>query len=142
MRTFEEQAMVLKGYLKYETGYNYSRDTGIMPFLEQIAKTYCGVEGGSRIFATKDTWNPMDIVMVKKSQESSIMRTIQELVTIEGMTERGNLTLLNSIMYESLKSKDMIPISLKAIKLSAGVDLEEELNSGNPENKRMGCCWC
>ena len=135
MRTFEEQAIVLKGYLKYETGYSYSRDTGIMPFLEQIAKTYCGVEGGSRIFATKDTWNPMDIVMVKKSQESSIMRTIQELVTIEGMTERGNLTLLNSIMYESLKSKDMIPISLKAIKLSAGVDLEEELNSGNPENK-------
>ena len=135
MRTFEEQAIVLKEYLKYESGYNYSRDTGIMPFLEQIAKRYCGVEGGSRIFATKDTWNPMDIVMVKKSQESSIMRTIQELVTIEGMTERGNLTLLNSIMYESLKSKDMIPISLKAIKLRYGVDLEEELNTGNPEQK-------
>ena len=38
-------------------------------------------------------------------------------------------------MYEALKSKQMIPISLKKIKLSAGVDIEEELNTGNPEKK-------
>jgi len=38
-------------------------------------------------------------------------------------------------MYEALRMKQMIPISLKKIKLSAGVDLEEELNTGNPEKK-------
>lgn len=135
MNTFAEQARVLKGYLNTEKGYNYSRDDGIMPFLESIAKTYCGVEGGTRIFATKDTWNPMDIVLVKKSEETGLRRLITELVTIEGMTEQSNLGLLNSIMYEALRMKTMIPVSLKAIRLRYGVDIEEELNTGNPEGK-------
>tara|TARA_R100000008_G_scaffold41597_1_gene23970 strand:- start:127 stop:1323 length:1197 start_codon:yes stop_codon:yes gene_type:complete len=136
MQTFEAQTEVLKGWLGTgKKGYNYSRNKGIMPFLESIAKTYCGVEGGSRIFATKDTWNPMDIVMVKRSQEASIRKFIKEIITIEGLTEKGRLGLLNSVMYESLKQRVMIPISLKKIKLSVGVDIEEELNTGNPETK-------
>jgi len=135
MTTFTEQAKLIKGYVNQHKGYNYSRDDGIMPFLESMAKTYCGVEGGDRIFATKDTWNPMDIVMVKRSEENSIKKTIKELMTIDGLTQKGKLTLLNSIMYESLKSKDMIPVSLKKINLKYGIDLEEELNTGNPEQK-------
>lgn len=135
MQTFEEQSKVLKKYLGTNKGYNYSRNKGIMPFLEDVAKTHCGVEGGSRIFATKDTWNPMDIVMVKRSDEAAIRKLITEIMSIDGLTEKGKLGLLNSIMYEALKMKQMIPISLKKIKLSAGVDLEEELNTGNPEQK-------
>lgn len=135
MQTFEEQAKVLKSYLGSNKGYNYSRNKGIMPFLENVAKTHCGVEGGDRIFATKDTWNPMDIVMVKRSDESAIKKLITEIMNIDGLTQKGKLGLLNSIMYEALKSKQMIPISLKKIKLSAGVDIEEELNTGNPEKK-------
>ena len=56
-------------------------------------------------------------------------------MTIDGLTQKGKLTLLNSIMYESLKSKDMIPVSLKKINLKYGIDIEEELNTGNPEQK-------
>ncbi len=135
MQTFEEQAKVLKKYLGANKGYNYSRNTGIMPFLEDIAKNHCGVEKGDRIFATKDTWNPMDIVMVKRSDESGIRKLLTEIMSIDGLTQKGKLGLLNSVMYEALKMKQMIPISLKKIKLSAGVDLEEELNTGNPEKK-------
>jgi len=135
MQTFEEQAKVLKKYLGNNKNYNYSRNKGIMSFIENIAKSHCGVEGGSRIFATKDTWNPMDIVMVKRSDESSIRKVITEIMSIEGLSEKGKLGLLNSIMYEALKKKQMIPISLKKISLKHGVDLEVELNTGNPEKK-------
>lgn len=135
MQTFEEQAKVLKKYLGANKGYNYSRNKGIMPFIENIAKTHCGVEGGDRIFATKDTWNPMDIIMVKRADEAAIRKLLNEIMSIDGLTQKGKLGLLNSVMYESLKMKQMIPISLKKIKLSAGVDLEEELNTGNPEKK-------
>jgi len=135
MQTFEEQAKVLKKYLGTNRGYNYSRNKGIMSFIENIAKSQCGVEGGSRIFATKDTWNPMDIVMVKRSDEASIRKVITEIMSIEGLSEKGKLGLLNSVMYESLRTKQLIPISLKKISLKHGVDLEEELNTGNPEKK-------
>lgn len=135
MQTFEEQAKVLKTYLGSNKGYNYSRNKGIMSFLENVAKTHCGVEGGSRIFATKDTWNPMDIVMVKRSDETAIKKVINEIMSIDGLTEKGKLGLLNAVMYEALKSKQLIPISLKKISLKHGVDLEEELNTGNPERK-------
>ena len=136
MQTFTEQAKVLKtDFVKNNKGYNYSRDTGIMPYIENLAKTYCGVEGGSRIFATKDTWNPMDVVMVKKSKEVEFKKIMKELVKIIGVTEKGNLSLLNSFIFTALQSKDMIPISLKKIKLEQGVDLEVELNTGNPEKK-------
>jgi hypothetical protein len=43
---------------------NIARDSGIMPYIEGIAKTECGV-------TVKDRWNPMDIVMVKKKYEKN-----------------------------------------------------------------------
>ena len=57
--TFNMQASALKKWLKSQRGYLYSRDDGIMPFLENIAITKCGV-------ATKDSWNPADIWLIKK----------------------------------------------------------------------------
>ena len=100
MQTLRFSFKSFKKYIGSNKGYNYSRNKGIMPFLESIAKTHCGVEGGSRIFATKDTWNPMDIVMVKRSDESSIRKVINEIMSIDGLTEKGKLGLLNSVMYE------------------------------------------
>ena len=63
--TFEMQAKALKNYLGSEKGYLYSRDTGIMPFMEKLASSQMGV-------TTKDRWNPMDIVMVKRQAEKSV----------------------------------------------------------------------
>ena len=60
--TFEMQAKALKTWLKANKGYEYSRDSGIMPYLENIALKKCGVK-------TKDSWNPADIYIVRKDQE-------------------------------------------------------------------------
>ena len=80
-----------------------------MPYIENIAKTDCGV-------SVKDRWNPMDIVMVKKDMKDVVEGTIRELTNIDGMNKPANLILLNAYMREALRDKILIGISLKAIK--------------------------
>ena len=108
--TYRKQADAVKEYIQNQKGYEYSRDKGIMPYIEDIAKTDCGV-------SVKDRWNPMDIVMVKKNKKEVIEGTIRELTNIGGMTKDANLLILNSYMREALEDKILIGISLKAIKL-------------------------
>ena len=60
--TYRKQVAAVKKYIGSQKGYEYSRDKGIMPFIENIAKTDCGV-------VVKDRWDPMDIVMVKKNMK-------------------------------------------------------------------------
>ena len=110
-KTYQKQANAVKEYIKGEKGYEYSRDSGIMPFLEEIAKNDCGV-------SVKDRWNPMDIVMVKKGMKGVVEGTIRELTNMDGMTKDSNLLILNAYMREALKDKILIGISLKAIKLN------------------------
>ena len=109
--TYRKQAAAVKGYIGSQKGYEYSRDTGIMPYIENIAKTDCGV-------SVKDRWNPMDIVMVKKSLKRVVEGTIRELTNIDGMNKPANLIILNAYMREALEDKVLIGISLKAIKVS------------------------
>ena len=108
--TYRKQVDAVKEYIGIEKGYDYSRDRGIMPYIERIAKDDCGV-------TVKDRWNPMDIVMVKKDHKRVVEGTIRELTNIGGMTRDANLLILNSYMREVLKDKVLIGISLKAIKL-------------------------
>ena len=107
--TYRKQVAAVKNYIKGQKGYDYSRDSGIMPYIEGIAKTDCGV-------SVKDRWNPMDIVMVKKNMKNVVEGTIRELTNIEGMNKPANLILLNAYMREALRDKILIGISLKAIK--------------------------
>ena len=66
---YQLQAEALKKYLGNNKGYKYSRDDGIMPFIEDLASKKMGV-------STKDRWNPMDIIMVKKDVELMLMMRI------------------------------------------------------------------
>ena len=109
--TYRKQVDAVKSYIGTQKGYEYSRDKGIMPYIENIAKTDCGV-------AVKDRWDPMDIVMVKKSMRKTVEGTIRELTNMEGMSKESNLLILNAYMREALKDKILIGISLKAIKLN------------------------
>ena len=59
---YDKQTKALQKFLGIRKGYIYSRDKGIMPMIENIAKNRCGV-------AVKDRWNPMDIVLVKKNMQ-------------------------------------------------------------------------
>jgi len=128
--TYRKQVDAVKEYIGTEKGYEYSRDKGIMPYIERIAKGDCGV-------AVKDRWNPMDIVMVKKDHKRIVEGTIRELTNIDGMTKDANLVLLNAYMREVLKDKVLIGISLKAIKPSKPQASMELANMQDDDSARV-----
>ena len=108
MDSFEVTAQALKRYLGTgQRGYEYSRDKGIMPYLEKIAKDHCGVR-------TKDNWNPMDIVIIRKSMKDDI---IEDLDLVEHCCESHTMALdaLNEKMRYWAKTKDLLGISLKKV---------------------------
>ena len=128
--TYRKQTEALKKFLGSSKGYEYSRDSGIMPYIEGIAKKECGV-------SVKDRWNPMDIVLVKKSQRRVVEGTIRELTNIPGMSKEAKLTILNAYMREALEDKILIGVSLKAIadkKKTASAEVANARGkSGQPE---------
>ena len=73
---YKLQSQALKKYLGSNKGYVYSRDTGIMPFIERLANKQMGV-------TKKDAWNPMDIIMVKKNLEIKIMKEIEKIAELQ-----------------------------------------------------------
>ena len=121
--TYRKQTAALKKYLGVNKGYEYSRDSGIMPYIEKIAKIECGV-------SVKDRWNPMDIVLVKKSKKKVIEGTIKELTNIDGMSKEAKLGLLNAYMRETLNEKLLIGVSLKAIARNKKNASTEVANAG------------
>lgn len=128
--TYRKQVTALKRFLGANKGYEYSRDTGIMPFIEQIAKRECRV-------SVKDRWNPMDIVMVKKSMKNIVESTIRELTNIEGMNAPAKLIILNAYMREALKEKILIGVSLKAISKNKKIATAELANMAEDSSSRI-----
>ena len=128
--TYRKQVAAVKGYIGSRKGYFYSRDKGIMPYIENIAKKKAGV-------AVKDRWDPMDIVMVKKSLKNVVEGTIKELTNIDGMAKEANLVLLNAYMREALRDKVLIGISLKAIKATKKVASVELANMKGDKSARI-----
>ena len=128
--TYTKQVIALKKFLGSNRGYEYSRDKGVMPYIENIAKSECGV-------SVKDRWNPMDIVLIKKNKKTVIEGTIREITNIDGMSKDAKLVLLNSYMREALRDKVLVGISLKAIsvkKKNANIDLS---NMGGDNSARI-----
>lgn len=121
MESYAKQAKALKKYLGNNKGYEYSRDEGFMPFIEDIAKKKCGV-------SVKDRWDPADIYMVKKNKKKEIQ---EKLVTLTaGSDKDSNLMALNDYMRVLMKNLDMLPVSLKAIKKSTPTAKVEPANAG------------
>ena len=124
-KTFEMQASALKKWLKSSKGYEYSRDEGIMPYVEKIALTECGVR-------TKDSWNPADIYIVKRNKRKTIENKIKSIGDMKA--EKSNkLDALNDYMKSLFKKKELVGISLK--KLGKTVKLEETNVKGNKLEK-------
>ena len=120
MDIYKAQSKAIKNYLANKRGYNYSRDTGIMPFMEQLASKKMGV-------SVKDRWNPMDIVMVSRAKEVDIKKNMQFIA--DGKEKPDDKFIkLNLYMKDLLKNKDLIPISLKALKKAATTALLEDAN--------------
>ena len=98
--TFNMQATALKKWLRGQRGYLYSRDDGIMPFLENIAITKCGV-------ATKDSWNPADIYIVKSNKERQIKIDLTKIGNNRA-DKKVKLDMLNEYMREKFLTRDLI----------------------------------
>lgn len=130
MSTYRKQAEALKKYLGNSKGYNYSRDerNGFMFYIESIAKSRCGVK-------TKDNWDPADIYMVKKNKEISIRKKIDDIT--QNPDEMANIYSLNSYMRELIQSKDLVPVSLKAISKSKTIATTELSNMGKGKTKTI-----
>ena len=118
--TFDLQARVLKKYLGSSKGYVYSRDKGMMPFIESLASKTMGV-------SVKDRWNPMDVVMTKKNKESAIKKKIEN-ISKEKIDKDAKLIKLNNYMASLLKTKTLLPISLKEVKKGVKEASIEEAN--------------
>ena len=118
---YQLQGKALKQYLGNQKDYAYSRDDGIMPILETAAKNM-GV-------STKDNWNPMDIVMVKKKQQAKIIKQVQE-IDKSGDEKTAKLERLNLLMQELLVNKTLLPISLKGLTKTSKQAKIEEANLG------------
>tara|TARA_B100000902_G_scaffold188634_1_gene180487 strand:+ start:104 stop:1384 length:1281 start_codon:yes stop_codon:yes gene_type:complete len=112
-RSYDEQVIGLMNYMISRgittSGWSWSRDqsNGMMNFLNKIAQQKGGVTG------SLDSWNPMDVVAVKKTDETKIKKRIME------MCDTGdkllNLNNLNALMEEYIKDKKLMPISLKQV---------------------------
>lgn len=105
--TFKLQATKLKAWLGTNKGYEYSRDDGIMPFLEKIAINKCGV-------STKDSWNPADIYIVRKTKKKDIETELTRIGNL-GVPKPQKLDMLNDYMRKMFVTRDLVGISLKKL---------------------------
>ena len=112
--TFKLQAEKLKSWLGTNKGYEYSRDDGIMPFVERVAQQKCGV-------STKDSWNPADIYIVRKTKRREIEAEITKIGDMPG-TAPQRLDMLNEYMRKQFKTRDLVGISLKKLGRTATVE--------------------
>jgi hypothetical protein len=118
--TFYKQAIASKKFLSGK-GYKFSRDQGIMPFLEKTAMQRCGV-------TKKDSWNPADIYAVKASQENTIRNKIREIGDLK-CDPNEKLDILNEAMRVWFKSRELVGISLKKIAPNKNQASLEETNA-------------
>jgi len=133
-RSYDEQVLGLQQYMISRsistTGWVWSRDqsSGMMNFLNKIAQQKGGVTG------SLDSWNPMDVVAVKKSDEAKIKKKITE------MCDTGdkllNLNNLNALMEEFIREKKLMPISLKQVGKNERGTFEMSSNLKTREAKR------
>ena len=112
--TFKMQANAIKSW-GIGKGYEWSRDDGIMPIVENVAirKCNCG---------PKDSWNPADIYAVKKLQKIRIVKELNSIGALK-VQPSARLDRLNEYMRIEFQKKNLVGISLK--KLGKTVRKEE-----------------
>jgi len=131
---FDKQVIALQQYMVSRTipssGWKLSRGDGMMGFLNGIAQSRCGVTG------SLDSWNPMDVVAVKKTKEQALKTKIEQDV-IRGVEPETNKGILNGIMIEAIMKKELMPISLKKInsKERPAIEVSKDLKGTNAKLK-------
>ncbi len=114
--TFNLQATKLKSWLGNNKGYEYSRDAqdGMMHIIENIALNKCGV-------STKDSWNPADIYICKKSSKAEIKKEVTRIGNLT-LPNSAKLDMLNEYMRKKFKTRELVGISLKKLGKTASIE--------------------
>jgi len=79
----------------------------------------------------KDSWNTVDVYMVKRTKERLYKDSIKEIsdeLNIAGMSPEIYVGTINAFMSNALKDKTLIPISLKKVTASAAEASIKETN--------------
>ncbi len=106
--TFLQQHKTMLSKFGAQNWTVFNRDDGFMAWISKHVKTHHNI-------SKKDAWNPADIWLIKN--ETKWMNKIKS--ECSGKTEFGQITVLNSIMREAFKVKDIVGISLKKISKSS-----------------------
>lgn len=87
--------------------YNiFDRDAGLMDIFTKIAKNMG--------FSQKDSWNPADIWLSKKSAETTkIIKACEEVAADKGMSDEASLAFVNDKLRYAYKKSLILGISLK-----------------------------
>lgn len=79
----------------------------------------------------KDSWNTVDVYMVKRNKEQDLknrIKTLDEEFNIPGISPEVYVGTVNALMARALKDKILIPISLKKVTASASEASLKETN--------------
>lgn len=127
MDSFQKQGTALKDYMGADTGFSYYRIDGfpkaVYTFVKKLGITQ------------KDSWDPADVWMVKNAADHE--KALAEIVQID-----QSLTKVNDYLRSKLKSKEIIPISLKkaAKNVSAvEVNVEQKFEEENTTVSKIQC---
>jgi len=116
METFQLQAATMlvekvgtTGLMKSPHFTEFDRDAkkGFMEFIEEEIKKYS--------ISKKDTWNPADIWLLKKTKPNGegLVRTLISSLTAKG--QEANIDKLNNTMKDLMNNHELIGVSLKKI---------------------------
>ena len=86
----------------------------MMHIIENIALNKCGV-------STKDSWNPADIYICKKSSKAEIKKEVTRIGNLT-LANGAKLDMLNEYMRKKFKTRELVGISLKKLGKNATVE--------------------
>lgn len=109
LATFKKQAELVNTFLNGDCGFEYSHDSGFMKVLISKIKSFWGWK--------KDSWNPSDIFLIKKSTEERTIKEFESICDSVLLDKEEKLIAINEFMKEKFISKELIGISLKKMKI-------------------------
>lgn len=135
-KTFEMQTEELKRYLGSNSGYLYG-----YPDFDKIGNLKNLIPDRTEIHdfilselplpSQKDTWNPGDVVIVKKTKESEIKSTLEDVLEDVKIYNRSSdydkvsLGVVNIQLRRFAEKKEMLYISLKKVSKTGNFHIEE-----------------
>lgn len=136
-KTFEMQAEELKKYLKSNSGYLYGYpdfdkiDNELVKLIPDRTSIHDFILSEFPLPSQKDTWNPGDVVIVKKNKENTVKETLTEVLKDVKVYNKSSdynkvsLGVVNIQLRKFAEKKELLYISLKKVSKTGSFHIEE-----------------